>query len=167
MQDLNDLIPAGSGWELRSAAAINSSGQIVGEGLINGETRAFLATPATTTPDTTPPKVTSTLPAANATGIAPAANIAATFSEAMMANSINGTTFKLSKVGTTTTKAAAVRYDSTIKKATLNPHANPQRGARYKAMVTTGAKDLAGNQLDQNGSLSGRQQKAWTFNVRR
>jgi hypothetical protein len=85
----------------------------------------------------------------------------------MMANSINGTTFKLSKVGTTTTKAAAVRYDSTIKKATLNPHANPQRGARYKAMVTTGAKDLAGNQLDQNGSLSGRQQKAWTFNVRR
>jgi hypothetical protein len=33
-------------------------------------------------------------------------------------------------------------------------------------VVTTGAKDLVGNPLDQNPSLSGLQQKAWSFKVR-
>jgi hypothetical protein len=32
-------------------------------------------------------------------------------------------------------------------------------------VVTTGAQDLAGNRLDQNSSLSGLQQKAWSFTV--
>ena len=50
MQDLNSLIPADSGWELISAIAINTSGQIVGSGIINNQTRAFLATPDTPTP---------------------------------------------------------------------------------------------------------------------
>lgn len=43
--DLNDLIPKGSAWLLQSAAGINDSGQITGQGLINGEVHAFLATP--------------------------------------------------------------------------------------------------------------------------
>ncbi len=43
--DLNSLIPEGSGWNLLSANAINSQGQIVGFGTLNGETRAFLLTP--------------------------------------------------------------------------------------------------------------------------
>jgi probable HAF family extracellular repeat protein/T5SS/PEP-CTERM-associated repeat protein len=45
MKDLNNLIPAGSGWALVSAEAINQSGQIVGFGVINGQTHAFLLTP--------------------------------------------------------------------------------------------------------------------------
>jgi probable HAF family extracellular repeat protein len=45
MVDLNDLIPKGSPWMLQSAAGINASGQIAGQGLINGEVHAFLATP--------------------------------------------------------------------------------------------------------------------------
>lgn len=43
--DLNELIPAGSGWDLLSAEGINSQGQIVGFGTIGGETRAFVLTP--------------------------------------------------------------------------------------------------------------------------
>ena len=43
--DLNSLIPAGSGWNLLSANAINSQGQIVGFGTLGGDTRAFLLTP--------------------------------------------------------------------------------------------------------------------------
>jgi probable HAF family extracellular repeat protein len=46
MVDLNDLIPKGSPWMLQSAAGINDSGQIAGQGLINGEVHAFLATPS-------------------------------------------------------------------------------------------------------------------------
>jgi probable HAF family extracellular repeat protein len=45
MQDLNNLIPAGSGWTLTWAFAINDSGQITGQGEINGQTHAYLLTP--------------------------------------------------------------------------------------------------------------------------
>jgi probable HAF family extracellular repeat protein len=45
MQDLNSLIPAGSGWFLNVATDINSAGQIVGNGKLNGQDRAFLLTP--------------------------------------------------------------------------------------------------------------------------
>jgi probable HAF family extracellular repeat protein len=45
MVDLNDLIQKPSAWMLQSAAGINASGQIAGQGLINGEVHAFLATP--------------------------------------------------------------------------------------------------------------------------
>lgn len=42
MKDLNGLIPAGSGWDLTGAQAINETGQIVGSGTINNETHAFI-----------------------------------------------------------------------------------------------------------------------------
>ena len=46
MQDLNNLITAGAGWTLRSAYAINTSGQIVGGGNnAAGQFHAFLLTP--------------------------------------------------------------------------------------------------------------------------
>jgi probable HAF family extracellular repeat protein len=45
IEDLNNLIPAGSGWSLNVAFGINSSGQIVGQGTINGKTHGFLLTP--------------------------------------------------------------------------------------------------------------------------
>ena len=118
-------------------------------------------------PQTPAPRVTSTSPAANATGVAPSANLTATFSEAMMTSSINGTTFKLFKKGSTTKLSASVSYDGATKKATLNPTNNLRLGTTYKAVVSTGAKDVAGNQLDQDQSPSnGLQQKAWTFTVR-
>jgi hypothetical protein len=45
LQDLNNLIPAGSGWVLNHASAINKSGQIAGFGTINGANHGFLLTP--------------------------------------------------------------------------------------------------------------------------
>ncbi len=56
--DLNTLLPPDSGWVLLSANAINDAGQIVGEGSLNGEPRAFLLTPPVAS-DTTPPVVSS------------------------------------------------------------------------------------------------------------
>lgn len=44
VKDLNDLIPADSGWHLLDAYAINERGQIVGSGFLNGQLRAFLLT---------------------------------------------------------------------------------------------------------------------------
>jgi probable HAF family extracellular repeat protein len=45
MIDLTSRIPGGSGWTLTYAYGINSSGWIVGEGILNGSTRAFLLRP--------------------------------------------------------------------------------------------------------------------------
>lgn len=45
MLDLNSLIPSGSGWVLGEALDINNSGQIVGIGNFNGQTRGYLLTP--------------------------------------------------------------------------------------------------------------------------
>lgn len=55
MRDLNNLIPADSGWRLQSARGINDSGQIVGIGFVGLSQRAFLLTPVQT--DTTAPTV--------------------------------------------------------------------------------------------------------------
>jgi probable HAF family extracellular repeat protein len=46
MLDLNTLIEPGSSWELVVANGVNDSGQIVGNGTINGYTHGFLLTPA-------------------------------------------------------------------------------------------------------------------------
>jgi hypothetical protein len=133
--------------------------------LIIGQSVCGVA-PTAPPPDTTAPKVVGTAPKANATGIRPRANASAFFSEAMKVDSINTNTVKLFKKGSTTPIAAVVSYDASTKKAVLNPNANLKRGAKYKAVVTTGAKDLAGNQLDQNPTLSGNQPKQWFFTVR-
>jgi probable HAF family extracellular repeat protein len=45
MKDLNHLIPLNTGWVLQSASSINSSGQIVGYGLLHGQYHGFLLTP--------------------------------------------------------------------------------------------------------------------------
>ncbi|MDX1740764.1 MAG: Ig-like domain-containing protein, partial [Rhodothermales bacterium] len=42
--DLNALVPSESGWTLVEARDVNNSGQIVGYGILEGETRAFVLT---------------------------------------------------------------------------------------------------------------------------
>ena len=165
MYDLNNLIPAGSGWVLEHATAINTSGQIVGVGRLNGQTRAFLATPDTSLIDTTPPKVMSTVPKANADEVAPTTNVRATFSEDMRRSTINVTTFKLFKKGTTTQIAAQVSYNADTDMAKLDPTNLLKEGVAYKVVVTTWAKDVAENRLDEDSSTTGLQQKVWYFEI--
>ena len=85
-----DLHRQGQGWE--------RGGQRLGW-QPNGRRQSLVFHYATSPPtDTTAPRVTSTFPTANATGVAPSANLTATFSEKMMISSLNTTTFKLFKV---------------------------------------------------------------------
>jgi hypothetical protein len=125
------------------------------------------APPPETAPTVIPNGPNGTVPAADAKNVDRTTNVTATFSEDMMASSIDGTTFKLFKKGSTTKISATVSYDPTTRKATLNPFGltttRLARGTTYKAVVTTGAKDLAGNQLDQDPSLGGLQQMKWFF----
>ncbi|HLA57216.1 MAG TPA: hypothetical protein VK622_00570 [Puia sp.] len=45
MNDLNTLIPPGSGWQLEDAVAINDNGQIAGNGQFNGARMGFVLNP--------------------------------------------------------------------------------------------------------------------------
>jgi N-acetylglucosamine-6-sulfatase len=118
-------------------------------------------------------RVISTVPKAGATGVAPSANLTATFSEKMMASSINTTTFKLFKVNldgsTTQVTNVTVTPSTDGLKATLDPFGTSsillEKRIKYMGVVTTEARDVAGNQLDQNTTTAGLQQKAWYFTV--
>jgi uncharacterized delta-60 repeat protein len=116
--------------------------------------------------EATPPRVARVAPAEDATGIAPATNVIASFSEAMAPSSVSANTVRLFEVGSTTAIGASVSYDAATRRATLNPNANLKLGTRYKAVVTSGARDLAGNALDQDPALAGNQPKTWFFTVR-
>lgn len=122
---------------------------------------------ANTTQDTDPdwapldvvaPRVVNVTPPAGATGVAPAANVTATFSEAMKPDTLTKTTFKLVRRGTTTAVSATVTYDPNNNRAVLNPTPNLAAGAVYTATVTTGAKDASGTPLAAN--------RTWNFRVR-
>ncbi len=82
-----------------------------------------------------------------------------------MASSITANPFVLLNRASTTKVAASVSYSASTDKAILDPSSPLQIGAIYDARVTTEAKDLAGNRLDQNSSTAGPQQKGWSFTV--
>ncbi|QIN81379.1 hypothetical protein GBA63_01120 [Rubrobacter tropicus] len=109
----------------------------------------------TWTIDTVRPTVTRTTPAAGARNVAPASNVTATFSEAMTADTVNGTTVRLVRNGTRV--GATVNYSPATRVVTLNPNANLVRGATYTATIVGGAngvKDTAGNAMATGMSWS-------------
>ncbi len=93
-----------------------------------------------TMPDTTPPTVSSTSPANNATDVAVNTAITATFSEAMDVSTLTSATFTLNN-GVTGT----VTYSGTT--ATFTPTGNLAYSTTYTATITTGVKDAAGNAM--------------------
>jgi methionine-rich copper-binding protein CopC len=90
--------------------------------------------------DTTPPTVVARSPAPGATGVAGSANVTASFSEPVQANTIS---FVLRDAANATV-AAAVAYDATTRTVTLNPNATLVANAVYTATLS-GATDNAGN----------------------
>jgi hypothetical protein len=92
----------------------------------------------------------------------------------MMPSSINTTTFKLFKINpdgsTTQITNVTVSLSTDGLGATLDPFGSSTtthlaNGSKYKAVITTGAKDVAGNPLDQQPTTTGLQLKAWSFTV--
>jgi Tol biopolymer transport system component len=124
--------------------------------------------------DTTAPKVDATNPANGAKDVPRATNVRATFSEQMDPDSITKSTFKLFRCSSTSSTSCTTQVTNvTLAKsadglrATLNPYGTSSTllapRTKYKAVVTTGVKDLVGNALDQNSAAAGNQPKAWYF----
>jgi hypothetical protein len=98
----------------------------------------------------------------------------ATFSEKMDTTTLNTSTFKLFKCSsakdtacTTQITDALVTPSADGLSATLNPFGSKstllQAKTKYMVVVTTSAKDVARNALDQDSSTTGNQQKVEYF----
>lgn len=101
--------------------------------------------------DTTPPSVTSIVPASGATGVSTTSNILITFSEAMTASSIGTSTIELRNPANSLV-SRVVTYNATNRTATVNPSANLQPNTTYTVQVRGGTsdprvRDAAGNRM--------------------
>jgi Bacterial Ig-like domain len=119
--------------------------------------------------DSTPPTVTQVSPLEDAADVSTNTTVTATFSEAMDAittdgdpSTINATTFTLTNTATNSQLPATVSYNQT-NTASLMPSSALANSTTYRATVTTGAQDLAGNALDQDPNTADNQAKSWTF----
>ena len=110
-------------------------------------------------PDTTPPTVSSTAPANNATFVAVNTTISATFSEAMDASSITTATFLVNNGSSNI--AGTLTYSGTT--ATFTPTTDLDYDTTYIGTITTGAKDLAGNPLEADYTWSFTTTTTWTM----
>lgn len=102
--------------------------------------------------DTTAPTVASTDPADVETGVALNKKIAVVFSESMDPTTIKTTTFTVTGPGGTTVPGTVSYLGRT---ALFTPTTNYSVNYKYSLVITTGAKDLAGNSLAAN--------YAWSF----
>jgi Ice-binding-like/Bacterial Ig-like domain len=101
-----------------------------------------------------PPTVISIAPPNGAAGICPNSLVVATFSEAMLASTINATTFTLTGPGVAPV-AGTVTYVASSDVATFTPTNPLALDTFYTATITTGAENLAGYPLASN--------YVWTF----
>jgi hypothetical protein len=86
--------------------------------------------------------------------VTPGIAVTVTFSEAMSASTINGSTFRLVATTPDTAVTGTVSYDGPSRVATFTPASRLQFGNNYRATVTTGAKDAAGNGLASDFSFT-------------
>ena len=130
-----------------------------------------MALAQTTAADTRHPRVIEVRPAEGATGVSPTSGefseghkVVAFFSEDMKPGSAMWA-IKLYKKGSATLEDSTMEYNAAQRKVTLWPPNPLERGVTYKAVVSTQAKDLAGNRLDQNRNRAGLQPKVWYFTI--
>ena len=123
--------------------------------------------------DTKHPRVIEVRPAEGATGVSPfdpccpseSHRVVAFFSEDMKAGSAMNA-IKLYRKGSDTPFANyGVDYNAAKRKVTFWPETPLRRRTTYKAVVSTQAKDLAGNMLDQNRNRTDLQPKVWYFTI--
>ena len=104
-----------------------------------------------------PPAVSSTTPAAGATGIArTGTTVRAVFSRAMDASTINASTFRLKRPDSTTWPAT-VTYDAATRTATLTPTGTLTGLTTFTAELTSGVRAADGLSLAST---------TWSFTTR-
>jgi hypothetical protein len=108
--------------------------------------------------DNTPPTITTRSPGAGATGVTLSSPITATFSEALDASTVSGSTFELRTAGNVLVPAT-VTFNASTRVATLVPTSSLTASSVYNVTIRGGAtdpriKDAAGNALAANATWS-------------
>ena len=119
--------------------------------LVLGAFLASCAAPASDEGDITSPVVSSTYPAPAATGVFLNGYVSAAFSEAMDPATVSDATFILEGASAV---AGSVMLNTAGTTATFAPMANLASNTVYVATITTGAKDLVGNAIENAYSWS-------------
>jgi len=96
--------------------------------------------------DTAPPQVVSTTPAADATGVAATASVAAGFSEDLQATSVGPATMTVVSLPTETPVAGVVSHDAATRRVIFTPALPLAPGVTYRATID-GVRDLAALEL--------------------
>jgi Bacterial Ig-like domain len=126
-----------------------------------------------TAADTRHPRVIDVRPAEGATDVSIVDSnnpyqyhkVVAFFSEDMRERSVVWAINVFKKGSDTPITDFGVWYNAQKRKVILEPEIALRRGTTYKAVVSTQAKDLAGNRLDQNRNRAGLQPKVWYFTM--
>ena len=126
-----------------------------------------------TVADTKHPRVIEVRPAEGATGVSPfdpccpseSHRVVAFFSEDMRPITAMRAIQLFRKGSETPFANYGVSYNEAKRKVTFWPETPLRPGTTYKAVVSTRAKDLAGNRLDQNQNRAGLQPMVWYFTI--
>jgi hypothetical protein len=113
--------------------------------LASDESKKFYLHNAVALADTVAPAIVEEAPAPDATGVDPATNVAAGFSEDV--TGVSGGSFTLRRAGDPTPIPATVTYDAATRTATLNPSTSLDHNADYTVALGSPIADLAGNPL--------------------
>ena len=145
---------------ITTAATDLAGNQLAGNQAALPAASAYVWTFTTAAVVVVPPKITLTNPADVAIGVALNATVNATFSEAMDPLTLNTATFTVQPSGPPlgALVLGAVTYNALTNVATFTPLSNLASSTTYTAIVTTGAKDLAGDAL-----VAGLIPNPWTF----
>ncbi|MEO8256999.1 MAG: DUF4082 domain-containing protein [Acidobacteriota bacterium] len=103
----------------------------------------------TVVPDTTPPLVSSVVPAGGSTSAAATTSVAATFNEAMTASSVTAASFEV-RNSANALVAGSVTYSAADRTVTFQPSSGLGFSATYSARVrggSSGVKDSSGNAM--------------------
>jgi hypothetical protein len=122
----------------------------------NALTSAFTWTFATSAaPDVTPPTVITTSPTSGATNVGLSTATTATFSEAMLASTIDAGSVTLRVTATSAPVAGTVSYSAATSTVTFTPTAPLAGNTSYTASISTAVRDASGNALTSG--------YAWSF----
>jgi hypothetical protein len=106
------------------------------------------------------PKVSDTKPASGKTGVRRDTNLTVTFSEQMDWSRLSYSAVRVVKASTgERVSINDVSCDNPCNTVTIDPYSRLARETKYRAIITTEAKDLAGNALTKNYT--------WTFTTGR
>ncbi len=162
-------MPAGSGYSLIVEGTVGS-----GDADWRGEVADITVAAGKTTDagtviliyvgdDTTPPQVVSTDPLDDEACAPVNTIITAVFGEAMIAASMNESTFVLEN--DTNTVNGTVTYDPSTRIATFTPDNYLSLSELYTATITTGAEDMAGKPITEEVSWSFTTNDAYDYDM--